>query len=98
MNKINEITEFKSLYAYFDESGNTGLNLKDEVQPIFYECAMVSSKNVDNDNEFEELNDIVSKMGVKRLHGAELGINHIENIIAYIDQTYFSHILKVVFV
>jgi len=64
------------LYAYVDETGNTGHNLFDEVQPDFYTAALITRG--DFDIAFAaEVKAIADKLGVTALHGKELGAKRI---------------------
>jgi hypothetical protein len=69
------------LYAYVDETGNTGHNLFDSAQPDFYTAALVTKG--DFDLRFaNHVAAIAQKVGEKILHGQELGIGKIESIAA----------------
>ena len=78
------------LYAYFDESGNTGYRIDDTTQPTFYECAVISSFDL-NMGELCELDDIKNKLGLNRLHAAEIGMEKIESFIPIISQLALRH-------
>ena len=60
------------LYAYTDESGNTGENLFDEAQPVFWTGTLLSKKdlNIDGASLVRECQIL---LGVQELHGKELG-------------------------
>jgi hypothetical protein len=74
------------MYAYIDESGNTGANLFDPSQPNFFYGALITKRNFDEkyDDVFKKICD---KLGVDELHAGELGIHRLE-VIA-------SHLLKI---
>lgn len=60
------------MYFYVDESGHTGLNLFDNTQPYLFYGVLSSRMNLDVLAD-EHLNKLRSKLGVDRLHAAELG-------------------------
>lgn len=60
------------MYFYVDESGQTGLNLFDESQPFLYYGVLRSKLNLDLLAE-KDLRPLRKKLGVDRLHAAELG-------------------------
>jgi len=60
------------VYFSVDESGQTGLNLFDDTQPYLFYGVLSSRSNLDILAE-EHLNKLRSKLGVERLHAAELG-------------------------
>ena len=80
------------MYAYVDESGNTGLNLFDPVQPYFLSVAM--SSPVDFDKVYRErLTDIAQRAGVKYLHASEMGVHGVETIArSVMDLVEFSQV------
>ena len=66
-------------YAYVDETGNTGHNLFDEVQPDFYTAALVTKG--DFDLAFADFTKaIANKLGVNALHGKQLGAKRINAV------------------
>jgi len=67
------------MYAYIDETGNTGENLFDHNQPIFLTGALITKTNFDvlYKKRFES---ICEKIGVKSLHANELGFGRLEDI------------------
>jgi hypothetical protein len=67
------------MYAYVDETGNTGKNLFDEVQPNFYLGALVCRDNFDLSYK-EEISKICAELGVATLHANELGFQKIEKV------------------
>ena len=80
------------MYAYIDESGNTGLNLFDPEQPIFMNVAM--SSRVDFDEVFRErIRRIAHSAGVQYLHANELGVDGVEGIApSLIELVEFSQV------
>lgn len=67
------------LYAYVDETGNTGHNLFDAAQPDFFTAALITKGNFD-DSYSEAAFKLTASLGVDNLHGKELGIRRIEQI------------------
>lgn len=67
------------LYAYVDETGNTGHNLFDEAQPDFFTAALITKGNFDEVHSQAALK-LGASLGVDSLHGKELGIRRIEEI------------------
>jgi hypothetical protein len=67
------------LYAFVDETGNTGHNLFDEAQPDFFTAALITKGDFDN-NYREQAFALTSKLDVEALHGKELGLGRIEAI------------------
>jgi hypothetical protein len=68
------------MYFYIDESGHTGPNLFDEAQPILYYGVLSSKVNVDALAE-TRLAAMRKRLGVARLHAAELGNGGLVNIV-----------------
>lgn len=60
------------MYAFIDESGHTGVNLKDEVQPIFYYLAIASKYNIAILAR-DRISKLCKDMGIERIHASELG-------------------------
>lgn len=69
------------IYAYIDETGNTGHNLFDEVQPDFFTAALVTKGDFDI-AYLAAVKTLASKFGAEALHGKELGINRLETVAA----------------
>jgi hypothetical protein len=66
------------LYAYVDETGNTGHNLFDAAQPDFYTAALITKG--DFDLAFAvSTKAIAQKLGIHSLHGQELGVAKLES-------------------
>ena len=67
------------MFAYIDESGNTGANLFDPDQPYF--CSVAMTSPTDFDIEFgEEVDGIARGLGVERLHANEIKLDGLSNI------------------
>ncbi|MGR9179723.1 DUF3800 domain-containing protein (plasmid) [Rhizobium leguminosarum] len=66
-------------FAFVDETGNTGHNVFDEVQPDFLTAALISRGNFDKQYDSRVL-AIATKLGHSALHGKELGVQRIESI------------------
>jgi hypothetical protein len=67
------------LFFYVDESGHTGPNLFDSSQPVLYYGVLSSKGDLDDLCE-SHLSKLRSRLGVKRLHAAELGIGKLADI------------------
>lgn len=67
------------MYAFVDESGNTGQNLFDEAQPIFTTLALLTRSDFDKLLGKKVL-DLAARLGVAELHAVELGTDRIEDI------------------
>ena len=80
------------MYAYIDESGNTGKNMLDPEQPYFHMIAMVSP--VDFDSAFRQrVSDIAKRVGVDHLHGSQLGVAGVEQVALHlIELLQFSQV------
>ena len=61
------------MYAYVDESGNTGSNLFDDAQPVLYYGVLTCRKNLDVIAE-PLLTKLRQNLGVSRIHAAQLGV------------------------
>jgi len=68
------------VHFYVDESGQTGLNLFDESQPFLYYGVLRSKLNLDVLAE-KDLKPLRRKLGVDRLHAAELGNGRLVEIV-----------------
>lgn len=78
------------MYFYVDESGHTGLNLFDENQPNLYYGVLSSKINLDVAAK-QKVISIRKKVGVNRLHAAELGNKKLVTIfkdIEYLKKRY----------
>ncbi|MFH1078934.1 MAG: DUF3800 domain-containing protein [Pseudomonadota bacterium] len=67
------------MFFYVDESGHTGPNLFDPSQPVLYYGVLSSKRDLDALAE-SHLSKLRSKLGVRRLHAAELGIGKLVEI------------------
>jgi hypothetical protein len=85
------------VYAYTDESGNTGLNLFDPNQPELWTGTLVSNKNLDVLAK-TRVRDCAYKAGVKELHGSELGFAGIECVSAELSRLISAFNLTFIFV
>ncbi len=81
------------MYAYIDESGNTGGELFDEEQPIFYSCALISKQNID-ELILPEVKTIASRVGFEKLHANEMGLSRLTPIIGNIYNLIKYHDLQ----
>ncbi|MAZ03671.1 MAG: hypothetical protein CMN56_11090 [Sneathiella sp.] len=67
------------MFCFVDESGNTGLNLFDENQPVLYYGVITSKVNLDVVAE-PMLSRLRNQLGVERLHANELGVARLSNV------------------
>lgn len=67
------------MFAYVDESGNTGYRIFDPEQPMFLTAAMMTKTNFDAIRR-GDLAAVARKVGVNALHANELGVGRIEEI------------------
>lgn len=67
------------MYAYIDESGNTGVNLFDTEQPYFFNVAMTSQVNFD-DVFRQRVEHIAQLVSAEYLHANEIGQQRVELI------------------
>jgi hypothetical protein len=67
------------MWAYVDESGNTGNRIFDRDQPVFLTAAMATKTNFDLVYG-REVAAIARKLGAEALHASELGVGRIEAI------------------
>ncbi|MEG8964423.1 hypothetical protein VPJ08_19380, partial [Acinetobacter baumannii] len=68
------------MHFYVDETGHTGPNLFDSTQPILSYGVLSSPDDLDTVAE-PALAALRKKMGVVRLHAAELGMHRLDNVI-----------------
>jgi hypothetical protein len=73
------------MFAFVDETGNTGENLFDKVQPLFLTGALITKTDFDIVYD-RKIRDIVRLAGVETLHAKDLGFNRIEPIIGDIHK------------
>lgn len=67
------------MYAFVDETGNTGGNLFDENQPLFLTAALITRTDFDRSRS-RPFNKILADANLSALHATELGIGGIEPI------------------
>jgi len=67
------------MYAYIDESGNTGSNLFDVTQPTYLTAALMTRTNFDVRFQ-RKLDSVASKIGCKELHASIIGMQKIEPV------------------
>lgn len=67
------------MYAYVDETGNTGPNIFDPEQPIFMTAALITKTNFDLVHK-NDIARIAKKIGETELHANIVGIERIEDI------------------
>lgn len=84
------------LFAYTDESGNTGLNLFDPNQPYFWTGTLLTNSDVDSTG-LDQHKTWLSMLGTKELHGNELGIGKLNNIAASLKSFLETHRSRFVF-
>ena len=67
------------IFAYVDESGNTGKNIFDQAQPDFYTAALVHKGDFDA-SWADRVKAIAKIVGVETIHANELGLGRLEAI------------------
>lgn len=67
------------LYAYVDESGNTGANVFDDAQPDYYTAALISRGDFDK-SYGASVRAIAKRVDADAIHANELGIGRLETI------------------
>lgn len=67
------------MFAFVDESGNTGSNLFDEAQPDFFTGAFITKADFDAHHS-ETLRSLCRKHDIEALHASVLGFGPIERI------------------
>lgn len=68
------------MYFYVDETGHTGRNLFDHTQPVLSYGVLSSPDDLDKVAE-ADLAALRKKLGVPRLHAAELGIHRLDEVV-----------------
>ncbi|WP_419793247.1 DUF3800 domain-containing protein [Serratia fonticola] len=68
------------MHFYVDETGHTGPNLFDRTQPVLSYGVLSSSDDLDKVAE-AELAVLRKKLGVQRLHAAELGMHRLDEVV-----------------
>ena len=61
------------MFAFVDETGNTGANLLDEAQPDFFTAALITKSNFDLVYD-GPVSKLAKKFGDGALHGKDLGL------------------------
>lgn len=80
------------MYAFIDESGNTGFNLFDPAQPHFFNAAMSSPTNFDDVFRMR-VEQIARSTGTAHLHASEMGVDGVEAVASrLIDLVEFSQV------
>jgi Protein of unknown function (DUF3800) len=69
------------MFAFVDETGNTGANLLDESQPDFFTAALITKTNFDMVYA-ADVARLAKKFGSESLHGKDLGFGRVEEIAA----------------
>lgn len=72
------------MYFYVDESGQTGLNLFDETQPILYYGVLSAPVDL-NVSARAEVEALRAKLGVDRLHANILGVDKLTSICTELE-------------
>jgi hypothetical protein len=67
------------MFAYVDETGNTGKNLFDDSQHQFITAALMTRANFDVLYK-KNMKELAGRLGVKVLHANELGLSKLETI------------------
>ena len=67
------------LEAYSDESGNSGSNIFDEAQPLFWTGTLIAAPSIDRVGA-SAVGALCRRLGVAELHGNDLGLGRIEAI------------------
>ena len=86
----------RDLFAYTDESGNTGQNLFDETQPHFWTGTLLTNADVDLTGQTVH-QTWLSRLQVSELHGSALGIGKINKISAELRVFLQAHSSRFVF-
>ena len=67
------------LFAYVDETGNTGHNIFDEKQPDFFTAALITRGNFDASHG-ARVAAIALALGQSSLHAKDLGMHRLESV------------------
>ena len=86
----------RNFFAYTDESGNTGQNLFDEAQPLFWTGTLLTNADVDLTGQTVH-QTWLSSLGVSELHGCAMGIDKINMISADLKALLQAHAARFVF-
>ena len=69
------------MYAYIDESGNTGSNLFDLAQPYFLTVAMSSAMDF-GDVFRSRVERMANRIGTDHLHASAIGVDGVDGVEA----------------
>lgn len=75
------------MFAFVDETGNTGRNLLDEAQPDFFTAALITKSDFDLVYP-GAVGRIAKSLGVEALHGKELRLNNVEKVARDLRQLF----------
>lgn len=67
------------MFAYVDETGNTGANLFDADQPLFLTAALITKSDFDVARK-HDFGRICRKLGIQSLHASELGFGRLDEV------------------
>lgn len=73
------------MYAYVDETGNTGSNIFDIDQPDYFTAALITKTNFDVLNS-SRLKKLCSRIEVESLHASVIGIGRVEAVSLDIER------------
>ena len=73
---------------FIDDSGNTGLNIFDQQQPIYYSLGIMTRKYFEISEECMAVRKVLH---VDELHGSELGLQKINDVSDYLIQAINNH-------
>lgn len=71
------------MYAYIDESGNTGSHLFDDAQSVLYYGLLTCTKNLDRIAE-DPLARLRAELGVDRIHASQLGVGKLVPVLDWL--------------
>jgi hypothetical protein len=75
------------MFAFVDETGNTGANLLDERQPDFFTAALITKSNFDMVYQ-ADVARLAKRFGEGPLHGKDLGFGRCEEIAAELHKIF----------
>ena len=75
------------MFAFVDETGNTGANLLDESQPDFFTAALITKSDFDLTYD-SNVRRIAKRVGGSPLHAKNLGFRNIEIIARELCQVF----------
>lgn len=67
------------MYAYVDETGNTGARLLDDAQPLFVTAALLTRSDFDR-RFVDDVRAIARSIGVDEIHANQLGVGRVETV------------------